>query len=124
MADPSGGQLQLPLPVLAQTAFRDFLVPGFVLFTCLGVFSFTALAALLFSLPHTPLYVVAEGILLSAWIFLQLCWTRWFHPLQLVMGATGILLIACGSFLYRDEKRKTANAGQGRQRDIDRTTTI
>ena len=106
MADPSGNRLQLPLPVLAHTPFTHFLIPGLVLFVFLGVYSITALAALWFALRHAALYVVAEGGLLTGWILVQVCWTQWLHPLQAVMGATGLLLIAFGLFLHRTEKQK------------------
>lgn len=116
MADPSGTQLQLPLPVLEHTPFNDFLIPGIVLFVVLGVFSITALLALFFAIRHAALYVVAEGSLLTAWTLIQVWWTQWFHPLQVLMGTTGLLLIACGGALYRMEKRKKAGSRSNKTR--------
>lgn len=99
MADPTGQALQLPRSALDHTPFANFLLPGIVLFVCMGVFSFTALAALLTSVKNHSLYVMAEGGLLTGWIVIQALWTQMYHPWQAVMGAAGLLLILCGWLL-------------------------
>ncbi len=101
IADPSGQNLMVSPDVLRYTPFNSFLVPGIVLFSRLGVFSFTALAALLWKFRPAALFVLAEGVLLTGWIVVQILWTQVYHPLQAVMGATGLLLIASGWILSR-----------------------
>ncbi len=36
--DPSGGLLQIPVTILENSPFNNFLIPGLILFTVLGVF--------------------------------------------------------------------------------------
>ncbi len=36
--DPSGGLLQIPVTILENSPFNNFLIPGLILFTILGVF--------------------------------------------------------------------------------------
>ena len=105
MTDPTGNQLQLPLSALEHTPFPDFLVPGTVLFFCIGVFSFVALTAMVFASRNYPLYILAEGCLLTGWIVIQLLWTGMYHPWQAMMGALGLLLMGCGWTLYKTNKK-------------------
>lgn len=104
LTDPSGANIQLSRTTLDQTPFPDFLIPGIVLFLCIGLFSFLAIVAMLLMHPRFSWLVLAEGILLSGWIVVQYAWTQVYHPLQVVMGATGLLLVACGYILYRSEE--------------------
>lgn len=45
--DPSGGILGLPLEILVDSLFKDFLIPGLFLFIVLGIFPLVTLYGLL-----------------------------------------------------------------------------
>jgi membrane-bound ClpP family serine protease len=106
MTDPSGSAIQLSLHALDQTPFPDFLIPGIVLFICMGLFSLLAIFSMLLLQPHYSYFILAEGILLTGWILIQCVWTQLFHPLQVVMGITGLFLMVCGWILYKAEGGK------------------
>ncbi|NTS40319.1 hypothetical protein HRG84_05325 [Flavisolibacter sp. BT320] len=103
MTDPSGANIRLSHTTLDQTPFPDFLIPGIVLFLCIGLFSLLAIFAMLLLQPRFSWLVLAEGILLTGWITAQYLLTQVYHPLQVVMGLTGLLLVACGYILFRSE---------------------
>ncbi|HEV7332832.1 MAG TPA: hypothetical protein VGN63_17465 [Flavisolibacter sp.] len=103
MTDPSGSAIQLSLTTLDHTPFPDFLIPGIVLFLCLGLFSLVAIFSMLLLQPHYSYFILAEGILLSSWIIIQYAWMQVFHPLQVTMGLIGFLLVICGWILYKAE---------------------
>ena len=103
LTDPSGANIQLSQTTMDQTPFPDFLIPGSVLFLCIGLFSFLAIIAMLLLQPRFSWLVLAEGILLTGWIVVQYAWTQIYHPLQVVMGITGALLTTCGYILYKAE---------------------
>jgi hypothetical protein len=86
MADPGGQKLPASMDFLRHTPSKNFLVPGVVLSTALGVFSMAALAAHLAHLPRSPLFELTEGVLLTGWIAVQLLWTQVYHPLQALIG--------------------------------------
>lgn len=104
--DASGRHLQLPARWLEHTPFRNFFIPGLLLFLLNGIGSFVALSALLFRAPRYPLYVLSAGLLLTAWIVAELLLTRLYHPLQLVMAVTAGLLLLCGMELNREDRGK------------------
>ena len=49
--DPSGGLLQMPLENLHNSPFKDYLIPGIILFVFNGLFS---LAIFVLTLPAAP----------------------------------------------------------------------
>ena len=47
MLDPTGELLQMPVTMLKGSPFNDFLIPGLILFTILGIFPLLIFYALL-----------------------------------------------------------------------------
>lgn len=103
IADPTGEQLKMSPSVLNHTPFSDFLIPGIVLLLVNGVFSLIVVGAMFFATRSYPLLVTGEGCLLTGWILIQYFWTETYYPLQVIMGAIGLLLVICGCFLFKDE---------------------
>ena len=106
IVDPSGALLKMSPTILAHTPFPDFLLPGVVLFVSNGILSLVVTTAMLTRMRHTPVLIALQGCLLSGWIVIQYCWTQVYHPLQVVMGSVGLLLIGCSVVLFRIQKKE------------------
>ena len=92
---PNGEILQLPLSLIEGTAFRDFLVPGVLLFTIVGGINFVAALQNLQKKPNRYNWAMAGGCVISGWIIAQMIiiyTVHWLHILYLAMGISIILL--------------------------------
>jgi hypothetical protein len=116
IVDPSGGQLQLPSGWIESTPFKNYLIPGLILFTVLGVLPLVTVIALwlrpewswtkgLESLTHEHwswLASVKVGVALIIWITVQFLMFGARHPVQIglefSLGTLGILIIAVSLF--------------------------
>ena len=97
LTDPSGGGLGITTAYLKSSApFKDYFIPGFVLFTVIGVLSFCIAVMAVFKLHHYPLLLFVQGCILVGWIVIQLLMVTIFHPLHLIIGLIGILIILSG----------------------------
>ncbi len=87
---PQGNVMQMPLSMLRGSPFRDFLVPGIILFTINGLGQ--ALAAVLcFTQHRLAAYCGAMfGLGLMIWIFLQVSFIGGGHWLQYLYFALGL----------------------------------
>jgi len=100
ITDPTGDKLQLPLNYLEPTPFRNYLIPGIVLLLVNGFFSFFTLSTIILKNKRASLYIIAQGILLSGWIIVQIILLQMFYaPLHGTLLAIGILLTICGLIL-------------------------
>lgn len=106
MTDPSGSAIRFSLNGLDPTPFPHFLIPGIMLFICMGLISLLGIIAMLLSQPKYALFILAEGILLTCLLLILYTFLEDAHSLQLIIGLTGILLIGCGWILYKAESRK------------------
>lgn len=100
ITDPSGDKLQLPLNYLHNTPFSDYFVPGLVLFSANGVLSVVVLFIMLINFKYSPLFIIAQGCILSAWIVIQIIMIQTVYWLHWVMGSIGVALIFVGLHLY------------------------
>jgi hypothetical protein len=100
--DPNGASQGLSTVILMNSPFKDFLIPGIVLF---GVNGIGSLIGSYFSLKYKDraAYIGAIlGIFLVLWIVIQmyfLGYSTWLQPLYLVMGITEFVL---SFFLYKN----------------------
>jgi hypothetical protein len=102
IADPSGVKLQIPLSFLDNSPFSNFLIPGIVLVIVNGIFSFAALLALFLKKVYAFWLVIAQGVLLSGWILVQMILLWMFYaPLHATFLIVGMGLIACGFYLEK-----------------------
>jgi peptidoglycan/LPS O-acetylase OafA/YrhL len=69
---PDGHLLGMPSKLLAGTPFPDFLVPGLILFTAIGVLPLLAAVATVRRLPIAALLAVGVGVLLVGWIAVEM----------------------------------------------------
>lgn len=111
--DPSGAGLGFPLESVAETAFKDYLVPGIFLISVNGIGSLTG--AFLTLRRHTlaSLAAVGLGAFLMAWIVIQLITLgpplHWLQSLYFVLGAIELLV---GWRMNPDVVRNVIGAGR------------
>ena len=107
LSDPTGKGIGLPLDVLDNTPFKNFLIPGLFLFVVLGLLPLTTLYGLLsrnklkwaekinwdkkFHWSYTFSYYI--GFLLILWINMQLYFGITFNKLHFSYTILGILII-------------------------------
>ena len=102
IADPSGKGLNLTTAYLKETApFKNYLVPGVVLFVLNGVLPITIALLALARQNRYSLLILLQGLILVAWIFFQLMMVTAFHPLHAVIGCAGLLLMIIGRILEK-----------------------
>lgn len=93
--DPTGNFLQLPTTLLEGTPFQDFLIPGIILFTVLGVFPLIVFVGSwqqkIWAWPGAMLVSIA----LIIWIGVQIAMIGYESepPLQLIYGLVGGALL-------------------------------
>lgn len=93
---PDGSSIQLSLGWLEHTPFSNYLIPGIVLVLVNGVMSIFALAMLLTHHRDYEWWVMGQGIVLLAWLVIQMVLIRHVDPMHVIMGAVGVLLMAFG----------------------------
>ncbi len=102
ITDPTGGSLKMPLTYLEKSPFTNYLIPGIVLLLVNGIFSFITIYAVLFRTRNYHWFVVAQGVLLSGWIIVQIIMLQMFYaPLHGTLLATGVILTVCGLVLRK-----------------------
>ncbi len=107
MMDPSGVQMQLPANYLAHIPFKDYFIPGLVLFAANGLMSFVVLVAIATNRRFYTQMIVVQGAILSGWIMIQTLMVQDVYYLHYIMGSVGLALIGLGFILFiKDHKRE------------------
>lgn len=107
ITDSSGGTLQMPLSYLEHSPFKDYLIPGIVLFCVNGLLSLLTIAAILLKLPMYPQLVMLQGILLGGWIVVQMILLQtFFAPLHLPFLLISLVLLVFGYKLNIDRAQQ------------------
>jgi hypothetical protein len=95
LLDPSGESLGVSVDLLINSPFKNFLIPGIVLFTIIGLtnllVSFLTFKQHLLSGGAT----IILGFIMIIWIVLQVYWIGWLTSLQptfLIIGFAEIIL--------------------------------
>lgn len=104
--DPTGGKLQLPLSYLQHAPFKDYLIPGIVLFLGNGVLS--CIVGFLTFTHHKRYahFIILQGGILTGWILIQVLMVQTVYQLHYVMGAVGLALIGIGSLIFIKDTSK------------------
>jgi hypothetical protein len=101
MSDPTGSGLGAPLSLLRFSPFKNFFIPGLVLFTVNGVFNLVAGTALVLKWRYSAPLLVIQGVFLTGWIVIQVFMLREFNILHAVFGSLGICFCFVGIFLHK-----------------------
>ncbi|MBL7135478.1 MAG: hypothetical protein ISS81_02655 [Candidatus Marinimicrobia bacterium] len=106
--EPNGGIMQMPVTMLKGSPFNNFLIPGMILFTVLGVFP----ALLLYPLIKKPqlvwanllniysdmywawTYTLYVGFALIIWINVQIFIVKGVHIIHIIYVLLGLVIIA------------------------------
>jgi hypothetical protein len=107
MLDPSGGMLHMPLSLLAQTPFHNFLIPGIILLTTNGLSSLAVLVATVQRVRGYAYLVGMQGFVIAGWITVEVIMLHavvWPH---VVYWAVGAVLIVCAWALRRERRAAT-----------------
>ena len=94
--DPTGSDLQIPTTYLEHSPFKDFLIPGIVLFTVNGVLSMVTLLWTLMQWKHYGWLIMLQGAMLVGWIIIQMIMLREINLYHFIFGSIGIILLWIG----------------------------
>jgi len=97
--DPTGNDLKIPLIYLEHSPFKDFLIPGIILFVFNGLFSLITMLWTAFQWKHHAWLIILQGALLTGWIIIQMIMLRQFSYFQPIFGGIGIALLVIGFVL-------------------------
>lgn len=103
---PDGSSLQLSLDLLDHTAFKDYLIPGIILIFTNGIFTAYVLYLTFIWNDFYAYFIIAQGILLTGWIFIQILLIREVYFLHYIMAGIGICLIILGLLLKKSPQAK------------------
>lgn len=103
VADPSGRGVKMPLELLEVSPFNNFLIPGLVLFTFIGVSSLVIAYLVANHYKHAPLLLIYQGVTVWIWLTVQITVINTLDPLQLVYGLIGLILMLCGAMTKRKQ---------------------
>lgn len=108
ITDPSGNKLQAPLEALDGTGFKDFLIPGIILFLVNGILPLVAALGMIANKPTGSLpgfsvlskqhwawsLALIAGLGLFIWIVVQILLIGFWKepPFQLIYGTLGIII--------------------------------
>ncbi|MGQ8338525.1 hypothetical protein ACUNWD_18355 [Sunxiuqinia sp. A32] len=104
--DPTGKFLQMPIEFLEHTPFKNFLIPGIILFTVNGLFN--VLVGILGIRKNSlfPWLTTLCGLLLTTWLTVQIIMIQQFYaPAHVTYYLAGILLIVTGLQLSIQAKK-------------------
>ncbi|HKB87874.1 MAG TPA: hypothetical protein VKD08_16980 [Ignavibacteriaceae bacterium] len=93
--DPSGGQIGLPVNWLEGSPFENFLIPGIILLTVLGVFPLITTMGLISGTRKALISSRLIGYALLIWIGVEIIIIgyRPDPPLQLIFGIEGVIIL-------------------------------
>lgn len=107
IVEPSGKEVGISTDYLRPTApFKNYLVPGIVLFAVIGILSVITAILSIKKVPYYYLIILMLGCIYVGWIAIQLTMVTTFHPFHAIVGFIGIILIAAGVLLSINQRYK------------------
>jgi hypothetical protein len=106
ISHPDGSSIGLPLELLKSSPFKDYLVPGIVLFVGNGLFSVFTAGAMPKKFRYTGWLICAQGVFLIGWLVIQIYLIQMLFIFHYIMGATGLLLACIGLWLMKRDKAR------------------
>ena len=104
---PDGSSMHMSPDLLEHSPFQNYLIPGVILFVMNGLFSIFISVAILLRFKSTSWLVLAQGVILVGWIFIQILLIQVIIPLHWIMGSVGIALILLGWYFIINEQNGT-----------------
>ncbi len=103
--DPSGSLIQIPLSHLEHSPFRNFLIPGLILFLFNGVSGIFIAVIVFKKYKFYAELVILQGFVQVVWIVVQLIMIRSVSFLHYICFTIGAVLVILGTKLRNDLKR-------------------
>ena len=96
--EPSGFSMELPIELLKQTPFDNYLIPGVILLVAFGFLSITVALLSVRMVTNYELLIIFQGCILLTWLTIELILnTEFYHPLyHIPLYTISLLLIAMG----------------------------
>jgi hypothetical protein len=108
--DPSGQLIQLPISYLENSPFSNFLIPGILLFTLNGITSLIIAILSIKKHKYFPHLVIVQGVILAAWLSIQIIIIRtFFPPMHLTCYVVALGLIVMGGLMLREDSKAIPN---------------
>ncbi len=101
MQSPNGSALKMPLEWLNQSPFKDYFLPGLLLFTFNGLVGLVVVLLILKRHPLAHPMIFAQGTILIIWIVMQILLIQHASFLQVIYGAIGVSLLFLGTKRFK-----------------------
>ncbi len=101
ITDPTGAALDMPLSQLAGSIFPNYLIPGLFLFAVNGLGSLAGAWLSFRKNRYAGPAAMALGLMLVAWIVIQVIVIRSFHWLQPLYFGLGLVELGLGVVIMR-----------------------
>src|SRR5689334_5397187 len=72
MAHPDGSSIVLSSEYLHGTLFKNYFIPGLILFVANGLFDLAVFVAILAKYKHYPVLILTAGVILAGWLVIQI----------------------------------------------------
>lgn len=102
IVDPDGHSVGISTDYLRDSGpFKDFFVPGLLLFFFNGMLSILVAVFTFKKTKHHELLIILQGCIITGWIGIQLSLVTALHILHLIIASIGFTLILLGWSLAR-----------------------
>jgi hypothetical protein len=96
ITDPSGAGMSMNTSYLLHSPFKNYLIPGIVLFIVNGICNIITAIATIKKSKHNSWLIILQGSMLSGWIVVQILMMQDIRILHLLFFSLGIILIKAG----------------------------
>jgi len=101
---PDGSTVKFPLELLKHTPFKNFRIPGILLFISTGLFGLWTIFFTIFQQPYHEKYIIAAGLILTIWILTVMALIPYDGKFQYLVLSIGIAQVLCGLSLDKNFK--------------------
>lgn len=99
--DPSGESMGIPLELLKDSPFPDYLIPGLVLLAVNGIGSLIASRLTFAGSQWTDKLAIGLGLFLMCWICVQVFFFKDIHWLHILYFALGLIEFGLGAVVKK-----------------------
>jgi len=94
LVDPSGAKIGMPIEMLSNSPFSNFLIPGLFLISFIGLGSFIGGIITIKRMKLTGLFAIGLGTSLIIWLLAQFYWIgfHWLQAVYFVLGTVEFIL--------------------------------
>ncbi len=98
IVEPSGEAIQIPVELLQGTPFKDYLIPGIILFFAIGILSLVSAVLTIRQKKYYQWFIILQGCVLIGWLTIELFLNKdFFAPvLHFPLYTLGLFFIVSG----------------------------